>query len=266
MATDNRGVMVYLPSELEAKIAEYCTDHNITRKDKHGNIITSLGTGVVAYLKSQLLGDIPRALSNRPNLGLTKDEVLDLIAKSNTSNGLIDRSPDPIEADVLHRLETVERSLSSSVGIDRDEVEQLIQSSRQEIMLAVTNIFAELRREMKEVATTDDRVNSPQPSIDNSSSPNKAMVSSIESPADTNTASVLSGDKPMTRDISRWLKRLKEDEQFRAIIQTGISEKLKNKVIVTRLFDAGYGQNDNKEPYTHNLASAMKTAFSIEFG
>jgi hypothetical protein len=119
---------------------------------------------------------------------------------------------------------------------------------------------------MKEIATTDDRVNSPQPSIDNSSSPNKAMVSSIESPADTNTASVLCVDKPMTKDISRWLKPLKEDEQFRAIIQTGISEKLKNKVIITRLFDAGYGKNDNKEPYTHNLASAMKTAFSIEFG
>jgi hypothetical protein len=55
-------------------------------------------SGVVAYLKSQLLGDIPRTLSNRLNLGLTKDEVLDLIAKSNTSNGLSDRSPAPIDA------------------------------------------------------------------------------------------------------------------------------------------------------------------------
>jgi hypothetical protein len=98
MPTDSRGVMVYLPSEVETKIAEYCTNNNITRKDKHGNIITSLGSGVVVYLKSQLLGDIPRTLSNRPNLGLTKDEVLDLIAKSNTSNGLSDRSPAPIDA------------------------------------------------------------------------------------------------------------------------------------------------------------------------
>jgi hypothetical protein len=131
MATDNRGVMVYLPSELEAKIVEYCTEHNITRKDKYGNIVTSLGSGIVAYLKSQLLGDIPKTLSNRPNLGLTREEVLDLIAESNASNIRIDRSPDPIDADVLHRLETIEQKLSSSMGMERDEVAQLIQASEQ---------------------------------------------------------------------------------------------------------------------------------------
>jgi hypothetical protein len=76
MATENRGVMVYLPSEVEAKIAEYCTDNNITRKDKHGNIITSLGSGIVAYLKSQLLGDIPRTLSNRPRESQEKIDPL----------------------------------------------------------------------------------------------------------------------------------------------------------------------------------------------
>jgi hypothetical protein len=113
MATDNRGVMVYLPSEIEAKMTEYCTKYNITRKDKQGNIVTSLGSGIVAYLKSQLLGDIPRGVSDRPINGLTREEVLDLIAESSTSNTLIDRSPDPIAADVVRRLETVEQQLSS---------------------------------------------------------------------------------------------------------------------------------------------------------
>ena len=42
MATENRRVMVYLPSELEAKIAEYCTEYNIAHKEKQGNIVTSL--------------------------------------------------------------------------------------------------------------------------------------------------------------------------------------------------------------------------------
>ena len=50
MATNNRGVMVYLPSEVEVKMIEYCTQYNITRKDKQGNIVTSLGSGIVAYL------------------------------------------------------------------------------------------------------------------------------------------------------------------------------------------------------------------------
>ena len=86
MATNNRGVMVYLPSEVEAKMTEYCTQYSITRKDKQGNIVTSLGSGIVAYLKSQLLGDLPRAISDRPANGLTREEVLDLIAESITSN------------------------------------------------------------------------------------------------------------------------------------------------------------------------------------
>jgi hypothetical protein len=43
MATDNRGVMVYLPSEVEVKTTEYCTEYNITRKDKQGTSLTALG-------------------------------------------------------------------------------------------------------------------------------------------------------------------------------------------------------------------------------
>jgi hypothetical protein len=258
MATDNRGVMVYLPSEVEAKMAEYCTEYNITRKDKQGNIVTSLGSGIVAYLKSHLPSDTLKPVSDRSITGLTRQEVLDLIAESSTSKTPIvgvaslaeNRSPNPID---------VERSLSLPVGIAKDEVEHLIQASGQEIMLAVSSLFTELRRELKEVATTEDRFNSPQPSISKSSSPNKAMVSTIESPVDA----VLSANKPTSRDISRWLKPLKEDDRFRAIIQAVISEGLSNGAIVTRLFDAGYGKNGNKEPYPANIASAMKTAFSI---
>ena len=119
MATENRGVMVYLPSELEAKIAEYCTDNNITRKDKHGQIVTSLGSGIVAYLKSHLLSDLHTTESNRLVAGLTRAEVLDLIAESSTSNAPIvgvaslveNRSPDPLDAAVVHRLEMVEKKL-----------------------------------------------------------------------------------------------------------------------------------------------------------
>ena len=167
MATDNRGVMVYLPSEVEVKMAKYCTKYNITRKDKQGNIVTSLGSGIVAYLKSQLLGDTLKSISDRPIAGLTRDEVLDLIAESNTSNGLSDRSPDPLDPAIVHRLETIllgrgfanEQQLSSSTGISRDEVEQLIQASEQRVMDDVRSLLVELRAELAEVKTSDDRVN-----------------------------------------------------------------------------------------------------------
>jgi hypothetical protein len=264
MATDNRGVMVYLPSELEAKIAEYCTEHNITRKDKQGNIVTSLGSGIVAYLKSQLLSDIPRTVSDRPINGLTRAEVLDLIAESNISNIPIvgiaplaeNREIDPLDLAVVNRLDTIEQQLSSSTGISKDEVEQLIQSSEQRVMDAVRNLWAELRGELAEVKTIDD---SPAERLRQ-----RVNISPIETSADRQKQSIEdTGKLPMSRDITRWFGYL-EDEKFKGIVQTGISDKHSNQEIVTRLFAAGYGKKENTEPYTANLASAMKTALKTQ--
>lgn len=271
MATDNRGVMVYLPSEVEAKIVEYCTEYNITRKDKQGNIVTSLGSGIVAYLKSQLLGDTPRSVSDRPIAGLTKAEVLDLIAESSTSNTPIvgvaspveNRSPDPIAADVLHRLETIEQQLSSSTGISRDEVDRLIQASEQRVLEAARLLWAELRGELAGVKTIDDRVNTDRIETPTNSQ-NEKIENTVKSPATAlRSTSITSETKPMSKDIKRWLEPLK-DNNFRDIIQTGISDKLSNQDIVTKLFKAGYGKDNNTQPYPANLASAMKTALSID--
>lgn len=256
MATENRGVMVYLPSDLEAKITAYCTEHNITRKDKQGNTATSLGSGIVAYLKSHLLGDRARSLSDRPDLGLTRSEVLDLIAQSNTSSIPIDRSSPLIDADVLRRLEMVEQQLLSSTDRSRAEVGQLIQASEQKVMEAVRKMSIELRGEWAEVQTIDDRINTPQEVISN-----HREDKSSENTIDTNTLD----RKPMSKDIKRWLEPL-NDSSFRDIIQAGISDKWSNQEIVTKLFEAGYGKDKNTNPYPANLASAMKTAFSIGSG
>jgi hypothetical protein len=59
MATENRGVMVYLPADIEEYFTQYCTEHDITRKDKNGEASPSLGTGIITYLKSQILGIAP---------------------------------------------------------------------------------------------------------------------------------------------------------------------------------------------------------------
>jgi hypothetical protein len=256
MATDNRGVMVYLPSDIEAKITEYCTEYNITRKDKHGNIVTSLGSGIVAYLKSQLLGSLPGSISDRPINGLTRAEVLDLIAESSTSNIPTERSPDPIAADVLHRLETIEQQLSSLTGMERDEVEQLIQASEQRVVETVRSLCAELRREL----AIDKQVNAPPIKI-STTSQDKAIENTVKPTATRGKKNSIAVDrKPMSKDIKRWLEPLKDDK-FKEIIQTGISDKCSNKEIVTRLFSANYGKNDHTEPYPSNLASAMKTAY-----
>lgn len=67
----------------------------------------------------------------------------------------------------------------------------------------------------------------------------------------------------MDKDIRRWLKPLK-DEKFKEIIQAGISGKWRNQKLVAKLFEAGYGKDNNTNPYPANLASAMRTAFLLE--
>jgi hypothetical protein len=266
MATDNRGVMVYLPSELESKIVEYCTEYNITRKDKQGNIVTSLGSGIVAYLKSQLLGDLPRTISDRPINGLTREELLDLIAESITSNiPIVDEAslaenlaPDPLDPAVVDRLEIVEQKLSSSMGVGRDKVEQLIQASEQRVMDAVHSLLAELRGELAEVKIIEEQVNIPP--IETSTDSQEQSIKDTVTLQTLDTKHNSNFDrKPMGKGIRRWLKHLK-DEKFRDIVQVGISEALSNQEIVIRLFSAGYGKKDNTEQYRPNLASAMKTA------
>jgi hypothetical protein len=107
MATDNRGVMVYLTPELERRLEQYCIENKITRKNKDGDILPSLGTGIIQYLNSAILGISPRTVpslslgtvphsftsllpnavpSDRLNTGITKAEILELIAESKTNN------------------------------------------------------------------------------------------------------------------------------------------------------------------------------------
>jgi hypothetical protein len=140
--------------------------------------------------------------------------------------------------------------------MERDEVEQLIQSSEQRIMEAVRSLWTELRGELD----INEQVNTLL--IQNSTtSQDKATVNTVKSTATKGKKNSVAFDrKPMSKDIKRWLEPLKDDK-FKEIIQTGISDKCSNQEIVTRLFSANYGKNDNTEPYPSNLASAMKTAY-----
>ncbi len=128
MATDNKGVMVYLPKEVEEYITEFCTEYNITRKDKEGNILPSLGTGIVTYLKSKMSGESPDDVIARPSKslgnGLTKDEVLDLIREYCTSdtpsNGLTrEEVLDLIGASIIPTGETLEQLKGEIAALER---------------------------------------------------------------------------------------------------------------------------------------------------
>jgi biotin operon repressor len=162
MATENRGVMVYLPPEVEEYITNFCTEYNITRKDKEGNILPSLGTGVVTYLKSKISGESPDDILTKPSKvssnGLTKDEVLDLIREYNTSelpshlpltvdaiDTRINTALAPIQDDIERLKQAVSRRVESSEttatskqpkpegALTRAEIAEVLGKSRQSI-------------------------------------------------------------------------------------------------------------------------------------
>jgi hypothetical protein len=60
MATDNKNVTIYLPVDVEEAVSKYCIENNITRRNQKGEVVPSIGTGIVQYLKSTLLKDLPK--------------------------------------------------------------------------------------------------------------------------------------------------------------------------------------------------------------
>jgi hypothetical protein len=153
MATENKGVMVYLPKEVEEYITSFCTEYSITRKDKEGNILPSLGTGIVTYLKSQMSGESHGEYiakpSKLPSNGLSKEEVLDLVNEYFTShslsNGLSkDEILDLMKSDVLSNSpidEDIERIVRGQIEPLADLIAELETYTRLQ--------FAAVRDELK---------------------------------------------------------------------------------------------------------------------
>jgi hypothetical protein len=154
MATDNKGVMIYLPKDLEEYITNFCTEHDITRKDKEGNSIPSLGTGVVTYLKRAILNQSSSHVLIQPTQpsinGLSKQEVLDLIdwyftnklpvdnsARTDTNETLNPQQEEDLPSGIDN---AIHQALTSLEVPSREELNQLKQQIKQlhrEIMVQI---------------------------------------------------------------------------------------------------------------------------------
>jgi biotin operon repressor len=163
MATENKGVMVYLPKEVEEYITSFCTEYNITRKDKEGNTLPSLGTGIVTYLKSQMLGESPDDILSKPSksigIGLTKDDVLDLIQQSISSrspiNGLTkDEVIDLIDRSITnsHSPQSIEDTIALALRPLQEEVKQIAEFSRN-LQGEIAKVKTQKSERVKELAT-----------------------------------------------------------------------------------------------------------------
>jgi hypothetical protein len=92
MATDNKGIMVYLTPDLVDAIGQYCLDNGITRKIGGDEAAPSLGTGIAHYLKSTILNTVPLPPKNlvstqeyNNNVGLSDEKITDLIKQYNNN-------------------------------------------------------------------------------------------------------------------------------------------------------------------------------------
>jgi hypothetical protein len=105
--------MVYLNPELESKIAQYCIDNDIKRKNKEGILLPALGTGILQYLKSQLLNERASAL---PSAVLDRSDGLEPNAAASHSETAIDTlTREDIVAIVKAQIDRELRSLRSQV-------------------------------------------------------------------------------------------------------------------------------------------------------
>ena len=86
MATNKKAISAYLPTDLEEYLTNYCTEYNITRKDKSGEIKPALGTAVVEILKiffssDELPSPLPDNVPLLPSNVVTEDRLEFVLSK-----------------------------------------------------------------------------------------------------------------------------------------------------------------------------------------
>ena len=133
MTTNNKAVTCYLPKDIEDFITGYCNEYGITRKDKEGHTLPSLGTGIIELLKllafnpelvsSPILDTVPSKFSEDA-IEKKIDEILEKKLNSpdtvpsqlpdldgKVESIILDKLPSMIPEYLLTRIENMERLL-----------------------------------------------------------------------------------------------------------------------------------------------------------
>jgi hypothetical protein len=242
MATDNKGVMVYLPRDVEEVLEKYCTENNITRKNKDGEPVPSMGTGIVQYLKSHLLGIAP---SNMVGTVLTKDDVLELIRESITGDGLTPEEARAIaESAIEQALVPIREQLSNArVGTHTDLTPDGVQTA---IDAAIEKAIAPISIDLAELL---DQVDKLRGSIDGKSqSKSRTSATTTEDPHP---------------EVIKLANRLKADpDGLQMSVRAGIAEGLGGKALCEFLFEHGHGANNGSKPFDPSVAGRFVKAIA----
>lgn len=149
MATNKKAISAYLPTDLEEYLTQYCTEYNITRKDKTGEIKPALGTAIVEILRVFFSGDnVPSPLPDNvpllPSNVVTEDRLQEILSKNQASNVPIDvpsnvatqddisKVLDTVPSIVQEKLSNVESNLLGAVN---EKLEQAIANRFKDISI-----------------------------------------------------------------------------------------------------------------------------------
>lgn len=230
MATENKGVMVYLPPELEKVIEKYCTQNNITRKNKEGEAFPSLGTGIVQYLKNQLLG-LEFSSRNVSKTTLTREEVLDLIRENSNSLAL---SNGLSESVILNMIQAQIANQTQSDLLIMSNIKVEIAQSLEPIYAEIT----ELKKALSDLTLSRLTIQTPiagsiVPTVSRTSSPKKKKPE----------------DEPywVSNDNRKFYHRLVKDSELLARVANAISQNpTSNASIAQSLVEFGFHRQDGE--------------------
>ena len=116
MATNKKAISAYLPSDVEEYLTKYCTEYDITRKDKSGEIKPALGTAVVEILKrffsdENVPSPLPYNVPLLPSNVVTEDRLSEVLSELRTSGNVVNNLP----SNVLTKND-LDRQVEAAIG------------------------------------------------------------------------------------------------------------------------------------------------------
>jgi hypothetical protein len=135
VATNKKAISAYLPTGLEECLTKYCTEYDITRKDKSGEIKPALGTAVVEILKiffssENIKSPLPDNVPLLPSNVVTEDRLSEVLSELKSSGKVTSSLPSnvlteddldkQVEAATLRAIRRLGESLIAELKSDEE--------------------------------------------------------------------------------------------------------------------------------------------------
>jgi hypothetical protein len=236
VATNKKAISAYIPSELEEYLTKYCTEYDITRKDKSGEIKPALGTAVVEILKiffssEHLPSPLPDNVPLLPSNVVTEDRLKFVLSELEISSNVSSSLPSNVVSQ-----DDLSKALSKIPSIVNEQLETAI--SQGEVAELIANQFSILKTELYQ--TLEEKVASLASELEiredydlpNIAKVDKKTLANIvddqeELPTQIDKSSL---DPIFDEDLDADWNKLKVSELRKVITIKGLSKKFREKL------------------------------------